>query len=101
MSATTPASHSRRTAPAERAAQVEQEVEEMIQVYGPDLLRYKAESHFQFRHGPQTSPVALPPDDMLTGDLTAPKWRVTSGGRIQVESKDEIRKRAKVARKAA
>jgi hypothetical protein len=38
-------------------------------------------------------PVALPPDDMLTGDLTAPKWRVTSGGRIQVESKDEIRKR--------
>lgn len=38
-------------------------------------------------------PVALPPDDLLVGDLTAPKWRVTSGGRIQVESKDEIRKR--------
>lgn len=38
-------------------------------------------------------PVALPPDDLLTGDLTAPKWRVTSTGRIQVESKDEIRKR--------
>ncbi len=38
-------------------------------------------------------PIALPPDDLLTGDLTAPKWRVTSGGRIQVESKDEIRKR--------
>lgn len=37
--------------------------------------------------------LALPPDDMLTGDLTAPKWRVMSGGRIQVESKDEIRKR--------
>ena len=37
--------------------------------------------------------IALPPDDMLTGDLTAPKWKVTSGGRIQVESKDEIRKR--------
>jgi hypothetical protein len=35
----------------------------------------------------------LPPDDLLTGDLTAPKWRVTSGGRIQVESKDDIRKR--------
>jgi hypothetical protein len=38
-------------------------------------------------------PVALPPDDLLTGDLTAPRWRVTSGGKIQLESKDEIRKR--------
>jgi hypothetical protein len=36
---------------------------------------------------------ALPPDDLLTGDLTAPHWRITSGGRVQVESKDEIRKR--------
>jgi len=39
---------------------------------------------------PQT---ALPPDDDLTGELTAPKWRPTSGGRIQVESKDDVRKR--------
>ena len=40
-------------------------------------------------------PIALPPDDRLVGDLTAPKWRVSSqgGGRIQIESKDEIRKR--------
>jgi len=37
--------------------------------------------------------VALPPDDLLTGDLTAPHWRVMSGGRIQIESKDEIKKR--------
>lgn len=37
--------------------------------------------------------VALPPDDRLTGDLVAPKWKVMSGGRIQVESKDDIRKR--------
>jgi rubrerythrin len=35
----------------------------------------------------------LPPDDLLTGDLTTPHWRVMSGGRIQVESKDDIRKR--------
>jgi hypothetical protein len=39
--------------------------------------------------------VALPPDDLLTGDLTAPRWRHTSGGAVQVESKDEIRKRLK------
>jgi hypothetical protein len=37
--------------------------------------------------------VALPPDDRLTGDLTAPHWKVMSRGRIQVESKDDIRKR--------
>ena len=37
--------------------------------------------------------LALPPDDELIGDLTAPKWRVTGAGRIQVESKDEIKKR--------
>lgn len=37
--------------------------------------------------------VALPPEDMLTGDLTAPHWRVMSGGKIRVESKDDIRKR--------
>ena len=37
--------------------------------------------------------IALPPDDLLTGDLTAPHWRVMSGGKIQVESKDDIRSR--------
>jgi len=37
--------------------------------------------------------VALPPDDLLTGDLTAPHWRVMSNARIQVEGKDEIKKR--------
>ena len=37
-------------------------------------------------------PVAFPPDDHLIGDLTAPRWhRRTSG--IQIEAKDEIRKR--------
>jgi hypothetical protein len=41
----------------------------------------------------QSKEVALPPDDTLTGDLTAPHWRMTSGGKVQVESKEEIRKR--------
>jgi len=36
---------------------------------------------------------ALPPDDLLTGELTAPSWRVMSGGRIKVESKDDVKKR--------
>jgi hypothetical protein len=37
--------------------------------------------------------LALPDDDLLTGDLTAPHWKVTSKGKIQIESKDDIRKR--------
>jgi len=37
--------------------------------------------------------LALPPDDLLTGDLTAPRWRITSSGKIQIEEKAEIRKR--------
>lgn len=37
--------------------------------------------------------VALPPDDTLTGDLTALHWKVTSGGHIHVESKDDVKRR--------
>ncbi len=37
--------------------------------------------------------LALPPDDELLGDVTAVHWRVVSGGKIQVESKDDIKKR--------
>jgi sorbitol-specific phosphotransferase system component IIA len=37
--------------------------------------------------------VALPTDPLLTGDLITPTWKITSTGKIQVESKDEIIKR--------
>src|ERR1044072_1084346 len=37
--------------------------------------------------------IMLPPDDLLTGDLTSPHYRVMSGGKIQVESKEDIIKR--------
>ena len=39
------------------------------------------------------STVALPPDALLIGDLCAPKWRMSSSGRVQVEAKDDIRAR--------
>ena len=39
------------------------------------------------------SDLCLPDDEMLLGDLSAPQWTVTSGGKIAVESKDEIEKR--------
>lgn len=37
--------------------------------------------------------IALPPDSMLRADLLAPRWHPNSSGRIQVESKEDIRKR--------
>lgn len=37
--------------------------------------------------------IALPPDDILIGDLTAPKWWIASSGKIQIENKKEIRER--------
>jgi hypothetical protein len=37
--------------------------------------------------------LALPPDDALRAELCAPRFTVRPGGIIQVESKDELRKR--------
>ena len=39
--------------------------------------------------------LALPPDkeDVLIGDLTAPKWETVSGGRIKVEAKKDVKER--------
>lgn len=41
----------------------------------------------------KNSRIALPPSEMLKADLTSPRWRVLSGGKVQIESKDDIRKR--------
>ncbi|MGH7667509.1 MAG: hypothetical protein ACRENY_02340 [Candidatus Dormibacteria bacterium] len=37
--------------------------------------------------------LALPDDAELIGDLTAPRWRVASNGKVAIEEKREIRKR--------
>jgi hypothetical protein len=37
--------------------------------------------------------VALPPDDRLTGDLTAPHWMVMSGAKVKLEPKEQLTKR--------
>jgi hypothetical protein len=37
--------------------------------------------------------VALPPDDGLLGDLTAPRWEIASNGKVRVEAKKDLRKR--------
>lgn len=38
-------------------------------------------------------PISLPDLPELVGELTAPGWREVAGGKIQVESKDDIRRR--------
>jgi hypothetical protein len=37
--------------------------------------------------------ICLPPDDQLTADLTAPHYDMMAGGKLKVESKDDIRTR--------
>ena len=57
------------------------------------FVNKRAAAWWNIREMLEIEPLALPPDDKLIGDLTAPHWTVQSGGRIKVESKDEIRKR--------
>lgn len=60
------------------------------------FLNRRAEAWWGMREllDPAFNPViALPTNDQLLGDLTAPKWDTTSRGLVKVEEKDEIRKR--------
>lgn len=57
------------------------------------FVNKRAAAWWNLREMLEDDPIALPPDDTLIGDLTAPRWRVASGGKIQIESKDDIKKR--------
>lgn len=37
--------------------------------------------------------LALPDDELLVGDLTTPRWKMTRTGKIQLEAKDEVKRR--------
>lgn len=52
----------------------------------------RSQMHWQLRVDLQHGLVALPDDPELIDDLTTPRWE-TRGGKIVVESKEEIRKR--------
>ena len=63
---------------------------------GLEFLNRRAESGWGLRAllDPANDPtVCLPPDDELLGELVAPRWSVTSAGRVQIEGKDDLRKR--------
>lgn len=61
------------------------------------FINKRAEALWRFREALDPSqeggsPLALPPDPELFGDLTAPRWKLTPRG-IQIESKDDLKKR--------
>lgn len=62
----------------------------------------RAESMWRFREALDPdqdggSPIALPNDPELLGDLTAPRWRLLARG-IQVESKEDLREPERLGR---
>lgn len=62
--------------------------------FGAVNIRSASWWHMRELLDPSFNPtVMLPPDDLLTGDLVAPKYKITSSGKIQVESKDDIKPR--------
>ena len=59
------------------------------------FVNLRAEMYWHLREAlaPEADPpLALPPDRRLEADLAAPRWKMTLGG-VQVESKDDIKKR--------
>jgi hypothetical protein len=59
-----------------------------------EMLNVRAACWWGFRELLEPpSIIMLPDDDTLTGDLVAPKYRYTSGGRLKVEPKDQIKNR--------
>ncbi len=59
------------------------------------FINLRAAGWWNLREMLQRDEYDLPPDDKLIGDLTTPKWRLMSGGKIRVEEKEEIKKRLK------
>lgn len=57
-------------------------------------VRSAAWWHLREMLDPRTNPtLMLPNDELLIGDLVAPRWQVYAGGIIGIEPKDSIRKR--------
>jgi hypothetical protein len=57
------------------------------------FINLRAAAWWNMREILQRDEYDLPPDDKLIGDLTTPKWRLMSGGKIRIEEKEEIKKR--------
>ena len=55
----------------------------------------RAELWWNFREllDPDKEPISLPPDDDLLSELASVKYKIDSRGAIQIESKDDMKKR--------
>ena len=65
------------------------------------FLNCRAQAWWQMRERldpANGSTVALPPDDRLIGDLVAPRYKVNSSGKYQIESKDDLRNPKRLGR---
>ena len=58
-----------------------------------EMLNVRAAAWWGMRERLMEGVLILPPDDELTGDLVSPRYSYTSAGKLQVESKEHIRKR--------
>ena len=58
-----------------------------------NYMRLRDELWFRAREWFMQMDVTMPPDDELTAELTAVKYDLTQGGKIQVESKDDMKRR--------
>jgi len=56
-------------------------------------LNLRAELWFKCKAWLENMDVSLPKDDALYSELVAPRYMFTSSGKIQVESKDSMKKR--------
>lgn len=56
-------------------------------------MRLRDELWFRAREWLSAKDCAMPDDADLIAELTAPKYKITSSGKIQIESKDEMQKR--------
>lgn len=57
------------------------------------FLNLRSELWFEARDWLNTKSVKLADDEVLCGELTVPKYKFNSGGKVQVEPKHEIKKR--------
>lgn len=61
-----------------------------------EFYNVRAASMWRFREAldpGRGATICLPPDEKLAVDLSTPRWKTMAGGKLVVESKDDVRKR--------
>lgn len=61
---------------------------------GEKYVRLRDELWFKAREWFEARNVTIPPDEHLIAELTLPSFKITSSGKIQIEAKEEMKKRS-------